>query len=190
MNGGPSGSPGRPDHRRVDYSVRLLEAANDLTEVGLGPNWEKPSAGLVVSKIKGFLERHRIELFEFSGCFQDYPAGCSLAGVLAGWKGRIDLLLVVGGDGTILRVARDLSSWQVPLLGINLGQRGFLAAIEIDSLERYLQNIVGGQYSYEQRMMLEAVVKRGEKILARYQALNDLVVSRGPSRLFASIPCR
>ncbi len=79
-----------------------------------------------------------------------------------------------------MRVARDLSSWRLPLLGINLGQRGFLAAIEIDSLERYLQNIVGGQYSYEQRMMLEAVVERGGETLARYQALNDIVVSRGP----------
>ena len=151
-----------------------------MITVGLVPNWEKQNAGLVVSKVKGFLDRHRIALQEFTGCFGDLPAGCSLARELAGWREKIDLVVVVGGDGTILRVARDLCSWQVPILGINLGQRGFLAAIEVESLERYLQNIVDGQYSYEQRMMLEAYVKREDKVLARYQALNDIVVSRGP----------
>ena len=65
--------------------------------------------------------------------------------------------MVVGGDGTILRVARDLVR-QIPILGINLGRRGFLAAIEVESLERYLQNIVGGQFGYEERMMLQAYV--------------------------------
>ncbi|HHX87304.1 MAG TPA: NAD(+)/NADH kinase, partial [Firmicutes bacterium] len=53
-------------------------------------------------------------------------------------------------------------------------------AIEVESLERYLRNIVDGQYSFEQRMMLEAYVKREDKVLARYRALNDIVVSRGP----------
>ena len=151
-----------------------------MITVGLVPNREKPSANLVVNKVKDFLERHRIKLKEFSCRFDELPAGCSLADELAGWQDQIDLIMVVGGDGTILRVARDLSSWQIPILGINLGRRGFLAAIEVESLERYLQNIVGGQFGYEERMMLQAYVKRGDKILARYQALNDIVVSRGP----------
>ncbi len=151
-----------------------------MITVGLVPNWEKRNADLVVGKVKSFFEQHRVALQEFTGCFSDLPPGCSLAGVLSDWRERIDLVVVVGGDGTILRVARDLCSWQVPILGINLGRRGFLAAIEVESLDRYLQNIVGGQYSIDQRMMLKACIRRREKTLAEYQALNDIVVSRGP----------
>ncbi len=151
-----------------------------MITVGLVPNREKPNTGLVLSKIKRFFESHQIELKEFKGRLSNLTAGCSLAAELNGWREIVDLVMVVGGDGTILRVARDLCSWQVPILGINLGQRGFLAAIEVESLERYLQDIVEGQYSFDQRMMIEACVERKDRVLARYQALNDIVVSRGP----------
>ena len=77
-----------------------------MITVGLVPNREKPSANLVVNKVKDFLERHRIKLKEFSCRFDELPAGCSLADELAGWQDQIDLIMVVGGDGTILRVAR------------------------------------------------------------------------------------
>ncbi|HHX87006.1 MAG TPA: NAD(+)/NADH kinase, partial [Firmicutes bacterium] len=60
---------------------------------------------------------------EFTGQFSELTPGCSLAKELAAWREQISLVVVVGGDGSILRVARDLCCWQVPILGINLGQR-------------------------------------------------------------------
>lgn len=150
-----------------------------MRAIGLIPNWQKENAPLVVKRVQSFFARQSIPLFETNGQ-KGFDDAEHLAEVLADWKDRVDLVVVVGGDGTILRVARDLCSWEVPILGINLGQMGFLAAIEVATMERYLQDIVSGQYSFCERMMLEAELWRGEKRLARFQALNDVVVSRGP----------
>ena len=91
---------------------------------------------------------------------------------------NLDLLMVLGGDGTFLSAARLAYGLDVPLLGVNLGHLGFLTATELNDLETSLESIEKGEYSIDDRMMLEiSFFHNGEKKL--YRALNDAVVSKG-----------
>ncbi len=148
--------------------------------IGLIPNWQKRNSSLVVENIANFFEPRRTKLKIADRRQADFYSEESLALQLAEWEGSLKLIIVVGGDGTILRVARDLACWNVPILGINLGHKGFLAEIEVEQMERFLQYIANGQYSYHERMMIEARLTRGKEELGNYLALNDIVISRGP----------
>jgi len=148
--------------------------------IGVIPNWHKKNSSLVVDKITRFFNQRKIELRVADKKSADFYSEESLAEQLKNWYGNLDLIIVVGGDGTILRVARDLACWDVPVLGINLGHKGFLAEIEVEQMERFLQYISNGQYSFQERMMMDTRLLRGDKELGKYLALNDIVVSRGP----------
>ncbi|MGB4124973.1 MAG: NAD(+)/NADH kinase, partial [Dethiobacteria bacterium] len=147
--------------------------------IGLVPYWKKENSALVVERICDFFDQRGITVLTAGPGQTDYLSG-SLEEKLAQWQGRVEMLLVVGGDGTILRAARDLASWEVPILGINVGHKGFLAEIEVEQMDRYLQYILTGQYEFLERMMLEAAVRREGRMLGRFIALNDIVISRGP----------
>ncbi len=148
--------------------------------IGLVPNWQKENTALVVERICDFFDERGILLLTANPEQSDYLVAGSLAERLEGWCDRVDMLIVVGGDGTILRAARDLAPWDVPILGINVGHKGFLAEIEIEQMDRYLQYIVAGRYQYLERMMLAAEVRREGRALEHFIALNDIVISRGP----------
>lgn len=151
-----------------------------MKDIGVIPNWHKNNSSLVVDKITRFFEQRQIKLRVADKELADFYSEVSLAEQLKKWHGNLGLIIVVGGDGTILRVARDLACWDVPVLGINLGHKGFLAEIEVEQMERFLQYISNGQYSYQERMMMETCLMRGDQELGKYLALNDIVVSRGP----------
>jgi len=151
-----------------------------VKDIGLIPNWHKKNSSLVVEKITRFFNQRQISLQVADSGQADFYSEESLAKQLNSWADKLNLIIVVGGDGTILRVARDLACWNVPILGINLGQKGFLAEIEVEQMERFLQYIASGQYDYQERMMMEARLRRGDEDLGYYLALNDIVVSRGP----------
>ncbi|PCJ88974.1 MAG: NAD(+) kinase [Thiotrichaceae bacterium] len=87
-----------------------------------------------------------------------------------------DLVIVVGGDGTILNAVRSLVHASVPLLGINVGRLGFLADISPDELETSLDDILNGSYREEQRILLEMQVHRDGKVIFEADAFNDVVV--------------
>ncbi len=91
----------------------------------------------------------------------------------------LDLVITLGGDGTIVRAARLLSAAGVPVLGVNLGRLGFLAEVEPERIAESLDEVLAGQYRVEERMMLRCRVMRGDHELASYDAVNDAVVSRG-----------
>jgi NAD+ kinase len=92
-----------------------------------------------------------------------------------------DALMVLGGDGTLLRAARAVIQVDVPLLGVNLGKIGFLSKVEANELEAVLEKLVAGDYTIDPRMALEARLLRGGKQehAAVHHALNDVVVARG-----------
>ena len=92
---------------------------------------------------------------------------------------HVDLVLVLGGDGTLLSVARTLAPHKVPIIGINLGRLGFLTDIPIDELETTLRAMLDGSYTYDDRMLLGATVMRKRRKVFSTLALNDVVVSRG-----------
>ena len=91
----------------------------------------------------------------------------------------LDLLVVLGGDGSMLRAARVAAGHGTPVLGLNMGRLGFLSEMDPDNWRERLPRLFNGQYWLETRMMLEAESWRGEQLLGRHIALNDVVVSRG-----------
>lgn len=87
----------------------------------------------------------------------------------------VDVVAVLGGDGTILRVLRLMGEKMVPVLGVNLGTMGFLAECAPEALEEAVRRLAAGDYRLEERMLLRVEGEGGERALA----LNDVVVSRG-----------
>ena len=85
------------------------------------------------------------------------------------------LIVVVGGDGTILQIARQTHSITVPLLGVNLGTKGFMAALEPDEIS-YVLEAAKGNYTLSKRMKLDVTLLRGGEVICRDQALNDVVM--------------
>jgi len=90
---------------------------------------------------------------------------------------RTDLVVALGGDGTILRVGRKVAGTDVPVLGVNLGGLGFLTEVTMKDLYPTLDKILAGHYSAEERMMLKAEVWRNGKKKGEYLAVNDVVVN-------------
>jgi NAD+ kinase len=99
------------------------------------------------------------------------------------WDG-IDMVLVLGGDGSILNAARRIYPCQIPILGVNLGQLGFLTRIESNKIEKAVEDLRCGKYQLEKRSMLRACVKNGTDGLLEIVALNDLIVTaKSPARM-------
>jgi len=92
--------------------------------------------------------------------------------------GQVDLLLVLGGDGTLLSMARLVGDLGVPILGVNLGGLGFLTALTVDELFPALEAYLTGGLVVEDRMMLAAAVSRQAERLSEYVALNDVVITK------------
>lgn len=90
-----------------------------------------------------------------------------------------DLIISFGGDGTIVRVARTIAGLNVPILGVNLGRVGFLAELQPTEVSDKLEALVNGQFWLEERMMLHADLRRGERVIRSFEAINDVVASRG-----------
>ena len=89
------------------------------------------------------------------------------------------VVLVIGGDGTMLRAARTVYGSEIAILGINQGYLGFLTEIEVEQLAESLEQLLQGTYTVERRMMLTAQVYRNGVCIADVSALNDLVVTKG-----------
>tara|TARA_B110000008_G_scaffold46330_1_gene44515 strand:+ start:113 stop:976 length:864 start_codon:yes stop_codon:yes gene_type:complete len=92
---------------------------------------------------------------------------------------QVDIAIVVGGDGTMLGVARALLDNGIPLIGINKGRFGFLADLNIDSMLTNIDNILDGLYIQDNRMLIETTVVRNKKIIYESFALNDIVIRSG-----------
>lgn len=103
---------------------------------------------------------------------------------------QVDCVLVLGGDGTLLQAARDLIDRDIPLIGVNLGTLGYLAEVEESGIDSALDQLIGGEYEVEKRMMVKGRVIRGEcegleeSCCDDVYALNDITVTRsGPLQI-------
>lgn len=105
---------------------------------------------------------------------QEY-AGHSLASI----GKHADVAVVLGGDGTMLGIARELAPHQVPLIGINHGRLGFMTDIALDQMPEVLAQMLAGDYEIDRRILLDAEVLRKGSPTFHARALNDVVVSRG-----------
>src|SRR5205085_9954677 len=89
-----------------------------------------------------------------------------------------DLIVVLGGDGTLLSIAHRTDA-RVPILGVNLGELGFLTEVVEDEAMDMLARVIAGRYELDRRMTLAASLQRGGKVLRRWRALNDVVITNG-----------
>jgi NAD+ kinase len=92
--------------------------------------------------------------------------------------GQVDALIVLGGDGTLLSMARAVGDLGVPILGVNLGVLGFLTATTLEEMLPALEALLAGGMAVEERMMLAARVVRGGQATGDYIALNDVVITK------------
>ncbi|MCU0869703.1 MAG: NAD kinase [Burkholderiales bacterium] len=90
-----------------------------------------------------------------------------------------DLAIVLGGDGTMLNIARTLAPFDVALAGVNVGRLGFLTDVSIDTMFETVGAMIDGRHIVERRMLVEAEVRRDERPVLQTSAFNDIVVSKG-----------
>jgi NAD+ kinase len=135
--------------------------------VAVVPHPENPGAVALAESIEKWLREH--------GCAVYHPDVVETT-TEVDKPSHLDLAVVLGGDGTLLRVARRRQFWGVPLLGVNLGHLGFLTTVELDDWQPALDAFLGGAYDIEERMMLEARLCGGGREQT-VTALNDIVVS-------------
>jgi NAD+ kinase len=101
------------------------------------------------------------------------------------YAGTVDFIMVLGGDGTMLRAARRYGQRAIPVLGVNMGTVGFLSNIEINELAEYLPLILREEYSLEARMMLEVAVFHQQSLLTRVFCLNELLLRSNSPRMLS-----
>jgi len=92
---------------------------------------------------------------------------------------EIDMLIVLGGDGTMLRAGHLCAPHHIPIFGINIGKFGFLMEVKQNEWQETLQKVLSGDYWLENRMMLKAEQWRANEVVGEWEALNEIVVSRG-----------
>ncbi|MCF6265514.1 MAG: NAD(+)/NADH kinase [Desulfuromusa sp.] len=93
--------------------------------------------------------------------------------------GLVDLVIVLGGDGTLISVARLVGERNVPIVGVNLGRLGFLTEITRDELPEMLERLIADDYQISDRMMLDASIHRDDKVVGEFTVLNDVVINKG-----------
>ncbi len=135
--------------------------------VGLIYNVRVERSLALTQEIAAWLEAQGVQAWHCST--PAYPAS----------NARADLLITLGGDGTILRVAQHAAPDGIPLLGINLGRVGFLTEASPEDWPSALQRVLSGEGYVEKRMMLCVTLLRGGVAIAQEQALNDAAISRG-----------
>lgn len=137
-------------------------------------NEVKDPQGIYTERITAYLEAHggRVTYIGNADCI-------GIDEVFRGQQsdGRAECVLVLGGDGTLLRAAHNMMDKDIPLLGINLGTLGYLAEVEIGSMEPALDKLLADDFTREERMMLAGQVKKKERSEENF-ALNDIVISR------------
>lgn len=103
--------------------------------------------------------------------------------------GNVDCIITLGGDGTLIRVARDTSYLNIPLIGVNLGHLGYLTSLGSEGgIEDMVDKLLADEYSIENRMMIDAYVKRSGAASKVHQALNEVVIAGNTCSKF--IRCR
>lgn len=154
-----------------------------MLTIGIFPNTKKQSVGGVLGwVIQYFKDRGvKVLLTESTAQKMGYP---ELACPKERMMNEITMGLTLGGDGTLLNTAREIASAGIPICGINMGQLGFLTEVELPDLSAALDKLIAGEYSLEDRVMLNAMILRGDTLLHVSTALNDVVVSKsGVSRM-------
>ncbi|MGL4607230.1 MAG: NAD(+)/NADH kinase [Eubacteriaceae bacterium] len=150
-----------------------------IKSIGIFINTEKPNSNELGKNCIDYLIEKGFEIVLLTGQIHyEHKSVCSYGHDV--FFGKPDCILVLGGDGTLLSVARECCFYQVPLFGINLGKLGFLTEGEGANYKEPLQALVAEDFYIEERMMLSCTIKKKYRQWQSYVALNDVLVkSRG-----------
>ncbi len=153
--------------------IAIIGKYNNLKE---DPNFSGKLKALIE-----FIDSNKIQVFIEEKTQQQFKLNSYDSVAISQCK-DVDLIIVLGGDGTMLGVGRTISHMGVPMVGINQGRFGFLADISFDAMEKELTSILEGNYITDERMLLSVKVMRDNKLIYESLALNDIVIKSG-SRL-------
>ncbi len=149
----------------------------DKKTVGLFGKYASNSVEVSLLKVKALLEGYGETVLMGDSTSSDLT-DLQLLATPEDYK-SLDYAVVVGGDGTLLHAARALAPYSVPVVGINLGRLGFLTDIPADEIEEGIKAIREGNFSLENRTMLQTEVINDGKTSSQYTSLNDVVISKG-----------
>lgn len=147
-----------------------------IQKVGIVSKHQQEGIPPIVTELVQWLDQRRVQI----ECDQ----------VTAGYLGRtdgfdrespskdLDLMIVLGGDGTLLSVARGIGSQETPILAVNLGGLGFMMTTGPGELMAQIERVFAGQYTEKRRTVLSTEIIRAGKSLGRYDALNDVVINK------------
>lgn len=146
----------------------MSEPKNFKKAILLGSGDRRPKLIPAAKKLRPIIEQH------FDVVCEDFNYDEDLS------KTDADIAIVLGGDGSILRAAKQMGSHQIPVLGVNLGKLGFLADIQPDDLESSLQRINEGKFRIVDHLMMQCEVFDGNKMLSSNIVLNEAAILGGP----------
>ena len=149
-----------------------------MTTVGLVAKPDAEEAQSVILQLLDFFGSRGLSVVLEKETAGLVPAASVTAASKGELPAQVDLLIVLGGDGTLLSMARAVGDLGVPILGVNLGGLGFLTATTLEEMLPALERLLAGGMEIEERMMLRARLTRGEQTVGEYLALNDVVITK------------
>jgi len=161
----------------VENLQTTLQGTYMIKRIGIIANIQKEKSPECTTQLRQWAEKMGIKVFLEEGIATKVgdKAGLDRKSLAS----QVDLLVVLGGDGTILRTVRFVSEFDIPIVGINLGEFGYLTAVNLNEMYRALELIFKGEYQTEKRMMLDITIQLGEETIRQQSILNDVVITRG-----------
>lgn len=155
---------------------------SSIKRIGLVLKPHQPEALETICELTQWLTERGIELVggpEIERQRIEHQTGCSVRQVPSEQLAQeVDLVLVLGGDGTMIATARMVGDSEVPVLGVNFGGLGYLAEFRFEELYSALESILAAKYRLDKRVMLAVELWRGQEMITRNRVLNDVVINK------------
>ena len=156
--------------------------ANAIRRVGVLVKPHQTDALKVICRMVEWLHEHGLTLVGTQEIEQErieHETGCAIEVVdEERFAASVDLIVVLGGDGTIVSAARLMGDEETPVLGVNYGGLGYLAEFRIEELYAGLETVLAGDFRLDRRVMLTAELFRGDEVITRNRVLNDVVINK------------
>ena len=154
-----------------------------MNRIGIIAKRNKPEAANIIHHLVDWFRPKKIEVYiedEMADLLGPHALEPNVKTIeREAFPSHAEMILVLGGDGTLLSVARLVGDHKVPILGVNLGGLGFLTEITLEELYRVLERVIQGDFTTDERVVLSASVIRKGKGVAEFPVLNDAVINKG-----------
>lgn len=148
-----------------------------MKRIGIYAKKNHPDAAKLAQETSSWLQERQVEVFVEESL-------AAATGICPGYNAKkipalVDMIIVLGGDGTLISVSRKVRDHGTPILGVNLGNLGFLTEITRKEFFPVLEDVLRGNFTTSSRMMLDVYVTRGDSNVGRFHVLNDIVINKG-----------